>query len=318
MAVAGMSATVELEPADEVVVVPGPGDEPRWSDLDGLIADVDRHGLGTGTQLLTATVRTFCDVLDGLGMARPGGFHLRYSTDIPRAVGMAGSSALVLAALSVLGRHAGVPWPAAVLPPIALGVETGRLGIAAGLQDRVVQSRGGLVAMDFSELRADARFGVHHGEDDAVDPDRLPALFVGWRSAAAEPSDGFHRVLRSRFDEGDVEVRRGLQRLAAIVLDGRAALRWRDADRFADLVAENMAVRRTLAPIAAAQLAPIDRLLDAGIPATFTGSGGAVVGLMPTGGLDVVRGAVEGLDVEIRAIEVSPPHPDGVPVVERI
>ena len=318
MAVDGLAATVELEPADDVVVVPGPDDEPSWPDLDGLVSDVDRHGLGTGVQLLTATVRTFCDVLDGLGLDRPSGFHLRYTTGIPRAVGMAGSSALVLAALSVLGRHAGLAWPAAVLPPVALGVETGRLGIAAGLQDRVVQARGGLVAMDFSELRADARFGVHHGEDEPIDPDHLPPLFVGWRTGAAEPSDGFHGVLRSRYEEGHVEVRRGLQRLAAIVLDGRAALRWGDLDRFGVLMAENMAVRRTLAPVAAAQLAPIDRLLAAGIPATFTGSGGAVVGVMPDAGPDVVRDAVEGLDVEIRAIDAAPAYPDGVPVVDEV
>ncbi len=315
MAVAGMAATVELEPADDVVVVPGPGDAPAWVDLDALCTDVDRHGLGTGTQLLTATIRTFCDVLDGLGLDRPGGFQLRYSTGIPRAVGLAGSSALVLAALSVLGRHAGLTWPAAVLPPVALGVETGRLGIAAGLQDRVVQSRGGLVAMDFSELRSEARFGVRHGEDEAVDPERLPALFLGWRTGAAEPSDGFHRVLRARFDDGDAVVRRSLQRLAALVLDGRAALRWGDTVRFGALMAENMAIRRTLAPVAPAQLIPIDRLSEAGIPATFTGSGGAVVGLMPEGGVEAVLAAVAGLDVEIRAIEAAPAHPEGVPVV---
>ena len=64
--------------------------------------------------------------------------------------------------------------------------------------------------------------------------------------------------------------------------------------------------------------AAIDRLLAAGIPATFTGSGGAVVGVMPGAGPDVVRDAVEGLDVEIRAIDAAPAHPDGVPVVDEV
>lgn len=259
-------------------------------------------------------MRTFVDVVDGLGLERPDGFRLTYRTDIPRSVGLAGSSALVLATLSVLAARIGLTWPASVLPPVALGVETGRLGIAAGLQDRVIQSRGGVVAMDFSSLSSDARFGVRHGTDDALDPAALPPLFVAWRRAAAEPSDTFHSVLRARFDEGDGATRRGLARLAALVLDGRAALRWGDTERFGSLLSENMAIRRTLAPISASQLAPIEALATAGVPATFTGSGGAVAGVVPDAGIDEVIAALEGLDVEVRPVRPAPANPAGVPV----
>lgn len=37
-------------------------------------------------------------------------------------------------------------------PSIILSVETDELGIAAGLQDRVIQCYGGLVFMDFSNV----------------------------------------------------------------------------------------------------------------------------------------------------------------------
>ncbi len=311
-----MGATVDLRPDHGVAIEPGAEDVPRWAGIDQLVERVDRDGLGTGVQLLTATVRTVCDVADDLGRRRPGGFHLSYETDIPRGVGLAGSSALVLAALSVLGRHAGLEWPAHALPPIALGVETGRLGITAGLQDRVIQCRGGAVAMDFSDLRGDARYGVHHGTDEPVDPESLPPLFLGWYRDGAAPSGTYHRHLRAAFDAGDPEVRRGLRRLAALVGEGRAALRWGAHDRFGELVAENMAVRRTLAPVEPAQLEPIDALLAAGIPATFTGSGGAVVGLIPAGGPEAVAAAVAHLGVEVRRVVPAAAHDGGVPPVE--
>ncbi len=150
--------------------------------------------------------------------------------------------------------------------------------MTAGLQDRVVQTYGGLVAMSFGEMQTDARFGVTHGDYHRLDSSSLPSLFLAYREAAAEPSSQFHRALRRQYEEGDATVRDLLHRLAGLALEGEAALRWRDPDRFAELMGENMRLRRQLGPVPDAQLELVDLAETCNAPATFAGSGGAVVG----------------------------------------
>lgn len=280
LAVEQFSATVELEALDgpDIEIVPGLTDHPIWSGADDFVDRIDRFGYGTGPQLLAAAVRTFVDVCDSVDLPAPDGFRLSYTSTIPRQVGMAGSSALVVATLRCLSEHVGLEIPDDVLPSIALRTETEQLGITAGLQDRVVQTFGGLVSMDFSSMTTDGRFGVAHGAYEREDPSSLPPLFLAYRTAAAEPSGNYHSVLRSRFEAGDGLVRDTMRALAGLVVEGRASLRWRDPDRFALLVGENMRLRRRLGPLPEGQvlLVEVAEALDA--PATFTGSGGAVVG----------------------------------------
>lgn len=273
-------ARVTVEPADRLEIMATEADEPRWASVGDLVDRVDRHGYGTGPQLLAATIRTFADValsLEYRGFDRHA-FRLTYSTSIPRQVGLGGSSALVVATLKSLTELTGIEIPLNVLPSIALRVETEQLGISAGLQDRVVQSYGGLVAMNFGEMATDARFGVAYGDYRPIDTVNLPSLFLAYREQAAEPSDGYHRVLRRRFDEGDGAVRETLRSLAALVVEGEAALRWDNRERFGELMAENMRLRRLLGPIPEAQLELVEAAEDCDCPATFAGSGGAVVG----------------------------------------
>ena len=72
------------------------------------------------------------------------------STNIPRQVGMSGSSALIIAALRALAERAGISIAPRELALLAWEAETLELGIAAGPQDRVAQAHGGLLDMDFS------------------------------------------------------------------------------------------------------------------------------------------------------------------------
>ncbi len=240
---------------------------------------VDRFGLGCGADLLTAATRTFVDVADSVGHRPPAGLRLQYETTIPRQVGLAGSSALVIATLRCLAEAVELTIPEVLLPSIALRAETEVLGITAGLQDRVVQTYGGLIAMDFGSLDVDARFGVAHGRYEPLDPAGLPPLFLAFRPEAAEPSGDYHRLLRERFERGEPIVRDTMRALAALVAEGRAALRWNAADRFAELLGQNMQLRRQLGPLPEAQVALVDVAAEHGAAATFTGSGGAVVGV---------------------------------------
>lgn len=278
LAVPQFAATVELEPSDGVDIVGLRSDEYRWNSIGAMVDHVDRYGYGTGPQLLAATVRTFIDVVESVGHVVGSGFRLSYATTIPRQVGLGGSSALVVAALRCLCEHFSVDIPDAVLPSIALRTETTQLGVAAGLQDRVVQTYGGLVAMDFGHDEIDTRFGVTYGSYERVDPTALPPLFLAYRESSGEPSTAYHSQLRQRFDAGDPVVREAMRELAALVVEGRAALRWGDASRFTTLIGRNMTLRATLGPLPPAQLELVDVAEAFGARATFAGSGGAIVG----------------------------------------
>jgi hypothetical protein len=58
-------------------------------------------------------------------------------------------------------------------PQVILDIEKEELGIAAGLQDRVIQTYGGIVHMDFTKLQTDSR-GVYTPLDAAL----LPELYL--------------------------------------------------------------------------------------------------------------------------------------------
>lgn len=290
MAVQQFGATVELVGAEELEIVPNPDDEPMWADVDDLVGQVDAYGYLNVPQLLTATIRTFADVASFevsavgsdagpmLAGFRWTAFRLSYHTTIPRQVGLGGSSALIIATLRCLAEFTDLDVPREILPSIALRVETEHLNLTAGLQGRVVQTYGGLMAMNFGEMTTDARFGVSHGEYHDVDPSSLPSLFLAYRASAARPSDRFHRVLRRRYEDGDSLIRELLHQLAALALEGEAALRWKDGDRFAELLGENMRLRRQLGPVPDEQIELVDLALTCEAPATFAGSGGAIVG----------------------------------------
>jgi glucuronokinase len=278
LAVPQFEATVSLEPADRIEILSAADDVPAWRSVGDLADHVDRFGYGTGTQLLAAAVRTFVAVAESVGCGLGSGFRLGYATTIPRQVGLGGSSALVVGALRCLSEHYQLDIPEVILPSVALRAETTQLGIAAGLQDRVVQTYGGLVAMDFGDMQVDTRFGISHGVYERLDTAALPPLFLAYRTAAAQPSGTYHQHLQIRYEAGDTVVRELLRELAALVLEGRAALRWGDADRFGPLIGKNMALRRSLAPLPDAQLELVDAAEAAGAHATFAGSGGAIVG----------------------------------------
>ena len=69
-------------------------------------------------------------------------FTLSYDTNLPRQVGLAGSSAIVTATLKCLMKFfnlTAVDLPVEIQPQFILDVEKEELHINAGLQDRVVQ-----------------------------------------------------------------------------------------------------------------------------------------------------------------------------------
>ena len=129
-------------------------------------------GADPPNELVEATARRFCREVGG------GPAQVSWRTSIPQRVGLGSSSALVIAVLRALCELCAVELGPTAMAELALAVEVEELGIVAGLQDRVVQSYGGLVFMEFG---ADARY-------EPLDAGLLPALVIAWRDDAAASS----------------------------------------------------------------------------------------------------------------------------------
>jgi glucuronokinase len=277
LAIDDMAATVSVA-EDEVVRISGPRSDPfEFDSVNEFAWFVDRFGFGTGQQLLAATLRTFLDLARSQRWNVPAGVDIKFDTRIPRGVGLAGSSALVISLLRCLLDLCGQQLDERLLPAVALSAEVDQLGLTAGLQDRVVQTYGGLVAMDFGSPTTDARTGLVFGTYERLDPGSLPRLFLAFSLNAAQPSSNYHHVLRAKFDAGEPATLAGLHELAALVARGKAALRW--GEGLGPLMAHNMEIRSSLAPVSDAQMGLIESAQDCGLDATFTGSGGAIVGV---------------------------------------
>jgi len=192
-------------------------------------------------------------------------------TNVPRELGLGGSSAIVIACTRALCNLHGVELETDELARLALAVESEDLGIAAGLQDRMVQARETLVAMDFGG----------HPLYEELDPELLPPLFVAWHPDAAAPSGVAHGELRERHAQGDPEVTATLSRLATHAASARQALLDRDHAAFAGCVDASFDERLRIMHVDELTAAMVRAARAAGATANSAGSGGAIVGTLP-------------------------------------
>ena len=215
---------------------------------------------------------------------------VRWATAVPREVGLGGSSAIVTATVRALCALHGHDLAPDALAEMALAVEVEDLGIAAGPQDRYAQAHEGLVLMDF----AAARPRVEH-----LDPGLLPALYLAWRSDASEASHAVHGGLRDRAAEP--RVRAGMARLAGHARAARDALRDGDHGAFARALDASFDERAALLDLDPRHVAMVRAARAAGASANYAGSGGAIVGTLPSGGLEPVASALRALGCEVIA-----------------
>jgi glucuronokinase len=223
-----------------------------------------------GAALLTAALKKLVDHAPRLLDVPHRGFRLSFATDIPRQVGLAGSSAIVVAALRALARWFGLEVGPESVAELALRAETEELGITAGPMDRVVQAHEGLLSMDFRPP----------GSRERLDPAVLPALFIAWDAEPGEPSGAIHDRVRARWERGDAEVIAVVEALAALADEGAEALRTRDVTRLRRLVERNFDLRASVWGLAPrdAELAAIGRREGAAVK--LAGSGGAALGVL--------------------------------------
>jgi glucuronokinase len=272
-------AEVVLYPWDELEIVWSHDDQTRFRSIAQLADDVRAHGYYGGVRLVKATIKKFFDYCQARAIALPGeNFSIRYQTNIPRQVGLAGSSAIIVATLRGLCAFHDVSIDRRVLPSLALSVETEELGIPAGLQDRVAQVYEGATYMDFSPAAAQQIDGYACGRYEPLDPASLPPLYVAYDRSAAEPTEIPHNDLRRRFHAGEPAVLAAMQTFASLAERSRDAIRSGDFAMLARLMDENFDTRRSICALADKHIRMVEAARRAGASAKFAGSGGAIVG----------------------------------------
>jgi glucuronokinase len=275
--VKNFSARVILYEWPELEIILSQEDRCLFDRLDELVQDVRLHGYYGGLRLVKAAIKRFADYTADQGIPLHGkNFALRYETDIPRQVGLAGSSAIITAVFRALMQFYEISLPREVLPGLILSVETKEIGISAGLQDRVAQVYEGLTYMDFDRAHMEES---GHGKYEPLDPRLLPPLYIAYRADLSEISGVFHNNVRARWEAGDPDVINAMKRAADLALEGRECLLSGNRRRLGELIDENFNVRASIYRLDPRNVEMVRLARSLGASAHYAGSGGSILGI---------------------------------------
>jgi glucuronokinase len=273
-------AEVVLYEWDSVDIVQSKNDRARFRSIHDLAQDVRLHGYYGGIRLIKATIKGFVDYCRKRNIKlHDRNFSVRYETNIPRQVGLAGSSSIIVATLRCLMEFYRIDIPIEQQPSLVLSVETEELGISAGLQDRVIQCYEGVVYMDFDRSVERVVDGVTFYAYEMLDPDLLPPIYVAYHNELSEPTEAFHNDIRGRYDCGESLVVDAMKHFGRLTAQGREVLLSRDWKRLSALIDENFDTRRSIYKLPAWQVNMVETARRCGASAKFAGSGGAIIGV---------------------------------------
>jgi glucuronokinase len=272
-------AEVVLYEWDTMEIVLAEDDRARFSSVYDLARDVKLHGYYGGIRLIKATIKRFVEYCQARGLSLyDQNFSVRYQTNIPRQVGLAGSSAIIVAMLRCLMEFYNIDIPKEAQPTFVLSIEKEELGIAAGLQDRVIQVYESVVYMDFDRSQEHLVDGLICYHYEQMDPNLLPSLYLSYHDVLSEPTEVFHNDIRGRYNRGEESVVNAMKHFAQLTVWGREALLNRDTAQLAKLMNENFDTRRSIYSLPSWQNQMVDVARGCGASAKFAGSGGAIVG----------------------------------------
>ena len=270
------SADLVMYETPELGFVPGDVDDATFASPDELMRDIQLFGYYGGIRLLKAVSKLFFIYCRDNGIALPQkNFTVRYTSNIPRLVGLSGSSAICTAMLKALQRFYGVEVPLEYAPTLCLEAERDELDIQCGLQDRVIQIYEGCVFMDFEKSLVES---TGHGRYERLDVSLLPRLYVAYDPRRAEVSGTYHKKLRVLFEEKKPDILAAMSEFADIAQQGRDALVAGRRDLLPSLINANFDLRDRIFSVAPANRKMVATARSAGTSAKFAGSGGAIVG----------------------------------------
>ena len=264
----------------------GEVDDATFASLDEMSRNLRLYGYYGGIRLLKATAKRFFDYCQEKGLELPKrNFSVEYKINIPRLVGLSGSSAICSAMLKALMKFYEVGIPLEVQPSICLEAERDELGINCGFQDRVIQIYNGLVFMDFEKSFVESR---NHGKYERLypigqsdNPDNrtiLPSLYIAYDANRAEESGKAHRKVKRLFEEKNADVLAAMSEFADIAQRGRDAIVAGRTDDLPSLVNANFDLRDRIFNVAEENRRMVMTARQCGASAKFAGSGGAIVG----------------------------------------
>lgn len=285
-------AEIELWESPELELLPSRRDHSVFRDIQSLHNDVKRHGYYGGFRLLKASCKRFLDYCDERGIALDQrNFTLRYRSNIPGQVGLAGSSAIITACIRALMGFYNVQISRHSLANLVLSVENLELAIPAGLQDRVAQAYHGLTYMDFNKQLMEQR---GYGDYISLNPALLPPVYIAYREDLSEGTEVYHSDLRNRYNRGEEKVVEAIQRWADLAKLFRDALLERPVNtdgsptgppdenwlrKLHALIDENFDLRAALYDVGDGNREMVKIARSCGASAKFAGSGGAIVGI---------------------------------------
>jgi glucuronokinase len=270
------SARITMWESPDIELVPSRRDHSVFRSLQGLQDDVRKHGYYGGFRLLKATIKRFYDYCCQQGIALDDrNFTLRYASDIPNQVGLAGSSAIITACMRALMGFYGVKIPHPILANVVRSVETDELSIPAGLQDRVAQAYQGLVYMDFDRPLLEKR---GYGRYENLDLTLLPPIYIAYRDDLSQGTEVYHNDLKARWERGDSAVHEAMQFWADLTVRFRDVLVAGELERLPELIDANFDKRASLYDVGDGNRDMVATARKIGASAKFAGSGGAIVG----------------------------------------
>ena len=266
----------------------GEVDDATFASLDEMSRNLRLYGYYGGIRLLKATAKRFFDHCQERGLVLPKrNFSVEYKINIPRLVGLSGSSAICSAMLKALMKFYEVEIPLEIQPTICLEAERDELGINCGFQDRVIQIYNGLVFMDFEKSFVEShnygRYERLYPSSLIPDPSSLH-FYIAYDANRAEESGKAHRKVKRLFEEKNADVLAAMSEFADIAQQGRDLLVTPNLEpetrnsRLATLVNANFDLRDRIFNVAEENRRMVMTARKCGASAKFAGSGGAIVG----------------------------------------
>ena len=270
------AADLVMYETPELGFVPSDVDDATFASPDELLRDIQLFGYYGGIRLMKAVAKLFFLYCRDHAIVLPQkNFTVRYTSNIPRLVGLSGSSAICTAMLKALQKFYDVEIPLEEAPTLCLEAERDELDIQCGLQDRVIQVYEGCVFMDFEQSLVES---TGHGRYERLDPALLPPLYIAYDPRRAEVSGTYHKKLRVLFEEKKPDILAAMSEFADIAQKGRDALVAGRRDELPALVNANFDLRDRIFNVAPANRRMVMAARSTGASAKFAGSGGAIVG----------------------------------------
>jgi glucuronokinase len=277
ISVKNFGAHISLYESPELVIEAQPEDTNTYNNMHSLVERIKLHGYYGGDRLIKAAIKKFFQYCqDNSIQIENKNFTIRYRSNIPRQVGLAGSSAIITATMKALLRFYGVKVPKEMLPTLILNAEVDELGINAGLQDRVIQVFQGCVFMDFEKVHVQK---YNYGQYEAIDPKRLSNLYIAYKTELSKVSGAVLNDIRARYDKGDKDVINTLSEIGNLAVKGKDYIKQGKISELKEIMDINFNLRSKIMDISDSNKELVTTARACGASAKFAGSGGSIIGI---------------------------------------